>query len=81
MHAILQHLHYAWMFADLDFSASGSTWDGLSYRLIRSSSDNKKLLNLTIAGAAVTANPGVYILQIAGPWNVEGNCILYTSME
>lgn len=57
------------MFADLDFSASGSTWDGVSYHLNRSL-DNKKLLNLTIASG--TGNL-VFILQIAGPWDIEGN--------
>ena len=59
------------MFADLDFSASGSSWDGFTYHLNRSSTDNKKLLNLTI-----TSGPGagdsVFVIQIAGPWAIEG---------
>ena len=64
-------MHHAWVFADQDFSASGRTWHGLNYHLNRSGSDNKKLLNLTITGAALSGNP-VFILQIAGPWDVEG---------
>ena len=68
---LLQYLRYAWVFADLDFSASGSSWDGFTYHLNRSSTDNKKLLNLTI-----TSGPGagdsVFVVQIAGPWAIEG---------
>lgn len=68
---LLQYLHYAWVFADLDFSASGSTWDGFTYHLNRSSPDNKKLLNLTITSGPGTSD-SVFIIQVAGPWAIEG---------
>ena len=69
---VLQHMHYAWVFADLDFSASRRTWNGVVYHLNRSSSNNKKLLNLTVTADGIGIDNPVFILQIAGPWNVEG---------
>ena len=71
LYSLLQHLRYAWVFADSDFSASGNTWDGLNYRLQRSSPNNGKLLNLTVTGVSQT-NGTVFIIQIAGPWEQEG---------
>ena len=77
---LLQYLRYAWVFADLDFSAAGSTWDGFTYHLNRSSPDYRKLLNLTITSGPGTGD-SVFIIQVAGPWAIEGELCYSLSRE
>ena len=78
--SFLQYLRYAWVFADLDFSAAGSTWDGFTYHLNRSSPDYRKLLNLTITSGPGTGD-SVFIIQVAGPWAIEGELCYSLSRE
>ena len=74
---MFQDLRYVWVFADQDFSARGTTWDGLEYELRRQSSAFHHTGSATVSASLVFSVSGapktsVHIPQIVGPWQSAG---------